>query len=236
VIIDFHTHLGPSLALGISVSSEEILRQMVEAGANKAVVFPFPSTAVSDPSIVKWVLEEAERFSGKLIPFYYAPDDLTPPSDPRFKGVKWHWVRGVSDTKSNYSVLSDPKLDVFAGEVAKLRVPVIFEEELEFTSRFVDRYPDVILVVPHLGMLGGPPLAFLERFKRCDNVYFDTSLGSPSLIKRFVEELGAERVLFGSDIPFGYMRSELGKVREAGLREEEFRLVAGGNAARLMRL
>ena len=235
MVIDFHVHLGPSLALGVNVTPDEVLRQMGEAGVDIAVVFPFPSTAVTDPSIVSWVAEQAERF-GRFIPFYYAPDDLEPPRDDRFRGVKWHWVRGVSDAKSNYSVLSDPKLDVFAGEVARRRLPVIFEEELEFTSIFVDRYPDVTLVIPHLGMLGGSPLDFLRRFKSDDNVYFDTSLGSPGMIRRFVEELGAHRVIFGSDIPFGYMRSELWKVKEAGLSEEEYRMVVGGNAARLMRL
>lgn len=235
MIIDFHTHLGPSLVLGISVTPEEILRQMSEAGVDRAVVFPFPSTAVSDPSIVEWVLGQAEHHSS-FIPFYYAPDDLTPPSNPRFRGVKWHWVRGVSDTKSNYSVLSDPRLEGFARTVAKLRLPVIFEEELEFTVRFVNLFPEVTLVIPHLGMLGGSPLAFLEKFKHEDNVYFDTSLAPSSTVKRFLEELGSHRLLFGSDIPFGYMKHEVEKLLSLQLSEEDKARVLGGNAVRLMGL
>ena len=235
MIIDSHVHLGPSLVLGVEVTSSEVERQMNAAGVDLAVVFPFPSTAVSDPSIVDWVARQAEA-TGRFIPFYYAPDDLTPPSDPRFKGVKWHWVRGVSDTRSNYEVLRDPRLDDFANAVAKQGLPVIFEEELEFTVRFVERYGDVIIVVPHLGMLGGSPKAFLERLRGYDNVYFDTSLAPSSTVAQFIEALGAERLLFGSDVPFGYMPTELAKLKGLKLGEREAEMLLGGNAARLMKL
>lgn len=213
----------------------EVRRQMREAGVDLAVVFPFPSTAVSQPSIIDWVAEQAEA-DGSLIPFYYAPNDLTPPRSRRFKGVKWHWVRGVSDAKSNYEVLKDPRLDGFIEAVRRLEVPIIFEEELEFTVSFVQRYTDVVVVIPHLGMLGGPPRAFLKKLKGLDHVYFDTSLAPPSLVAEFIEVIGAERVLFGSDIPFGYMPSELGKLNTLKLDEATQGALLGGNAARLLRL
>jgi len=235
LIIDFHVHLGPSLALGVDVTVGEVRRQMKEAGVDLAVVFPFPSTAVSNPSIVDWVADQAEA-SGSLIPFYYAPDDLTPPRGRRFKGVKWHWVRGVSDTRSNYEVLRDPRLDGFVDAVAKLKLPLIFEEELEFTAGFAERYTDVVIVVPHLGMLGGSPRAFLERFKNLDHVCFDTSLAPSSLVAEFIEAIGVERVLFGSDVPFGYMSHELSKLKTLRLSEASLDALLGGNAARLMRL
>lgn len=235
LIVDFHVHLGPSPALGVEVEVDEVRRQMVEAGVSLAVVFPFPSMAVSSPSIVDWVASQAEA-SGFLIPFYYAPDDLSPPSDPRFRGVKWHWVRGASDARSNYEVLRDPRLDSFVDGVARLKLPILFEEELEFTVRFVERYVDVALVVPHLGMLGGPPRAFLERLKRFDNVYFDTSLAPAAIVSQYLEALGAGRLIFGSDVPFGFMPSELAKLRSLKLSGEEAEAILGGNAVELMRL
>jgi len=234
--IDFHTHLGPSLALGFTVTAEEILRQMAESGVDRAVVFPFPSAAVADNTMNQWILEEAERRK-VFYPFYYAPDDLTPPPEGSpFLGVKWHWVRGISDQSSNYSVLEDPRLEGFAKSVGEKRLPVIFEEELEFTRRFVEMYPEVVLVVPHLGMLGGNPYDFLEAFKNRENVYFDTSLGNPQTIKLFIERLGAERVLFGSDIPFGHMKTELNKILRLELNRETLWKILGGNALRLMGL
>lgn len=235
MIVDFHVHLGPSLALGVEVTLREVREAMEEAGVDLAVVFPFPSTAVSRPSIVDWVAEVALA-DGSLVPFYYVPDDLRPPSGGRFRGAKWHWVRGVSDYKSNYEVLRDPRLDDFASAVSKLRIPVVFEEELRFTEDFVDRYPDVILVIPHVGMLGGRPLDFIERFKGCENVHFDTSLAPPSVVAEAIAAAGAGRVVFGSDVPFGHMLSELRKLEGLRLSSLEREAVLGGNAARLLRL
>lgn len=233
--IDFHTHLGHSLSLGLNIPPEEILRQMAEADVERAVVFPFPSTAVADRSVNDWILRESEK-RGVFYPFYYAPDDLEPPpEDKGFLGVKWHWVRGVSDHSSNYSVLQDPRLPKFVEAVAELRLPVIFEEEFEFTVRFVRNFPGVLLVIPHLGMLGGSPYSFLKAFQEEDNVYFDTSLSNPQILQAFIEEVGAERLLFGSDIPFGNMKTELGKILSLNLEDKALELITGGNAERLLR-
>ena len=234
--IDFHTHVGNSLSLGLYVSPEEILAQMAEAGVDRAVVFPFPSAAVADKSVNQWVREEAEK-RRVLHPFYYAPDDLEPPPENGgFLGVKWHWVRGVSDCSSNYSVLADPALKTFAEAVANLRLPMTFEEEFDFTLQFVERFPGVLLVIPHLGMLGGNPQTFLKAFREYENVHFDTSLASPQTIKAFLEEVGPERVLFGSDIPFGRMKTELHKILSLELEPRSLELVTGGNALRLLKL
>jgi len=43
--------------------------------------------------------------------------------------------------------------------------PVIFEEELLFTERFVEMADGLNLIIPHLGMLGGNPIDFLACFK-----------------------------------------------------------------------
>jgi len=43
-------------------------------------------------------------------------------------------------------------------------------------------------------------------------VYFDAALGSRDAIYDFAKTIGPERVLYGSDTPFGSMKSELSKV------------------------
>lgn len=234
-IVDFHVHVGPSLTLGLSVSIEEVLRQMDEASVDMAVILPFPSTAISGPSILDWLLKLSEECD-RLIPFYYALNNLEPPRDARFRGVKWHWHKGLPDSKSNYSVLSDPRLEGFFEVIVKMRVPVIFEEELEFTSRFVEMFPDVTLVIPHLGLLGGDPVRFLERFKHNPLVNFDTSLAPRDYVCKFIETLGSERVLFGSDVPFGYMKHELDKILSLKLKDDDKVKVLSENALRLIGL
>lgn len=232
-IIDSHTHWGPSAQMGITVTTDELLRQARQSGVDRIVIFPFPSQALADEGINGELLDEARRIS-RFIPYYYIPDDLrTIPGEKGFFGGKWHWTRGISDCSSNYEVLDDPALPEFLEQSEAIGLPLIVEEELEFTEALAKRSGKLNLIIPHLGMLGGNPLEFLAAFKKNEHVFFDTALATPQTIGRFVREVGAERILFGSDIPFGTMKAELQKVLSLAIDDREREAILGGNLRRL---
>jgi len=234
-IIDSHTHWGPSLSLwGVNITTEELLTQAKQSGVEKIVIFPFPSTAIANAGINDTLIKEAKKIE-QFIPYYYIPENLKPiPREKGFCGGKWHWVRGIQDCSSNYEVLEDPQLDRFIEASEEIDLPIVFEEELAFTERFIRRTNRLKVIIPHLGMLGGSPLDFLEAFKERENVYFDTALGSSGLIKKFIETIGPERILFGSDIPFGTMKGELGKILSLKINIKGKELLLGGNLERLI--
>lgn len=235
-IIDSHTHWGPSVTMGMTVSTNELLRQAEECGVGRIVIFPFPSTAIENEEINESLLLECAKVD-KFIPYYYIPEDLRPiPAEKGFNGGKWHWMRGVQDASSNYQVLKDPGLDSFIEKSEAVDLPIVFEEELDFTESFIARTRSLKVIIPHLGLLGGDPRDFLAAFKARDNVYFDTALASQDTILEFIENIGAERILFGSDIPFGAMKSELSKVLSLNISDAEKSLILSGNLKRLTRI
>ncbi|MFC4008507.1 amidohydrolase family protein [Nonomuraea purpurea] len=68
-------------------------------------------------------------------------------------------------------------------------------------------------------------------------LYFDSNVFDPGMLRHLVSEFGAEHVLLGTDYPFDMGTVDpLGFVERAGLDDAERRLVLGGNAARLLRL
>lgn len=215
IIIDSHTHWGPSLTMGIDVTTQELLRQQKESGVTHVVIIPFPSTAIASNKINVSLLEETKRIP-HFIPYHYIrenyDDEDFNPLPSTYSGGKWHWMRGIQDSSSNYNILRDKALPGLVDKIRKTERPVIFEEELRFTEMFVHAFQDIILIIPHLGLLGGDPLDFLKTFKDNANVYFDTALASSDTILEFVNTVGPERVLFGSDIPFGTMKTELSKI------------------------
>jgi len=211
-IIDSHTHWGPSVTMGIEVTTEELFRQAEQSGVSQIVIFPFPSMALADEGINERLLDEANK-TKKFIPYYYIPETMKPiPERKGFYGGKWHWMRGIQDCSSNYKALDDPKLGEFVEASERIDLPIVFEEELAFTEAFVRKTKNLKIIIPHLGMLGGNPMDFLHTFKGRENVYFDTALASSDTVMRFIEKIGHERILFGSDIPFGTMKWELEKV------------------------
>jgi len=235
-IIDSHTHWGPSLTLGTEVTTGELRRQQKESGVTHVVIMPFPSTAIRHNRINLDVLHEAEHEEG-FIPYHYVREDYEAegfePVPEGYYGGKWHWMRGWQDSSSNYEVLKDRQLPKLIEKLAGTGKPVIFEEELEFTERFVEMAGALKLIIPHLGMLGGDPLDFLARFRDHGSVYFDTALASPDTILKFTETVGPERILFGSDVPFGAMKSELAKIFALPISREDKELILSENVLSL---
>lgn len=110
----------------------------------------------------------------------------------------------------------------------------------------LEELPDLHLVFATLGLGSIVQAARGGLFGRDNrnrgarpNVYFDTMGDDPRIVKVLVEYLGAERVLAGTDWPIlPALRADRLKASlvEAGLSESEQRLVAGGNARRLLSL
>lgn len=73
--------------------------------------------------------------------------------------------------------------------------------------------------------------------KKCSNVYLDTcEMPYPSVIKKAVQEIGAERILFGTDMPTDNARLEIDKMKLSSLKREEEELIYWKNIARILNL
>jgi len=235
-IIDSHTHWGPSVTMGTEVTTEELLRQAEQSGVSRIVIFPFPSMALADEGVNDKVIDEAKRIE-KFIPYYYIPETMKSiPEGRGFYGGKWHWMRGIQDSSSNYQTLDDPKLGEFIEASEKIDLPIVFEEEFAFTESFVRKTKKLKIIIPHLGMLGGNPIDFLSLFKSRENVFFDTALASADTVMKFIEKIGHDRILFGSDIPFGTMKWELEKVFSLPIGDDKKEWILSKNLKRLIRL
>ncbi len=113
-------------------------------------------------------------------------------------------------------------------------------------------FPEVPFVVPHFGC--SYPAELLQLAWACRNVHVDSSgnnewvrwmpypLTVADLFAKFLDTVGPERVLFGSDsahFPRGlvhtYYDSQIEIVERLGLSSADRHLVFAGNAARLLR-
>lgn len=239
LIIDSHSHWGPSLSMGTEVTTAELQRQLKESGISYVILIPFPSTAIAHNDINIKLLEETRRIKS-FLPYHYIRENYDvegfDPIPDNYYGGKWHWMRGWQDTASNYQVLNDPDLPVLIEKLRKINKPVVFEEDFDFTVKFVDMAEGVPLIIPHLGLLGGNPYDFLRAFKDNESIYFDTALASREQIRKFVETIGPERVIFGSDVPFGSMGSELEKVLSLPIPHKDKELLLSKNIMNLAKL
>jgi predicted TIM-barrel fold metal-dependent hydrolase len=95
------------------------------------------------------------------------------------------------------------------------------------------RHPDATLVCGHTGGDWERGVRAIRPFK---NVYADLAGGDPTtgVTETAVRELGAGRVLYGSDAPGRSFASQLAKVYGADVPENAKRLILGENLKRLL--
>jgi len=168
-----------------------------------------------------------------VFPYYFVWNDFKVLElEKGYFGIKWH--RHPDEPEYNYD---DPKCTKFIEKATEKNLPIVLEESLENTIRFVKELaPEATIIIPHLGALNGSFEA-LERegIWELPNVYADTALAHPSTIKYYIKTYSIEKIIFGSDYPFGFPYSEIGKIYDLGLAEKEQRLILRDNIVSLFK-
>jgi len=93
----------------------------------------------------------------------------------------------------------------------------------------------VRVIIPHLGGLNGGYDAIKDA-GLWDNpdVYADTALASSFEILDYIENFGHERIMFGSDFPFGDPESEMNKILNLKINDIIKKAVLSENITRLL--
>lgn len=102
-------------------------------------------------------------------------------------------------------------------------------------EKLAEIYPNVTVILGHAGFGSEGANHSIEAASKYPNIYPEItgSVVVYGTLERMVNRLGADRVLFGTDIPFLDPRPQLGRVAFAKISDDEKRKVLGLNAARI---
>jgi uncharacterized protein len=172
-------------------------------------------------------------------PFYDQLNRLEIPrrfGEPWFKGFKVH-----PELHGDYPLEGDgyTRMWRFA---ADRQLPVLSHtyfggDRLEVFARLATEYPSVPILVGHLAFDLGLDNAFRLADEHA-NIYLDLTgpLRWNGVVERVVTTVGADRVVYGSDIPFLDPGLQLGAIVYSTLSEKDADQVLGGTANYLFRL
>ena len=155
--------------------------------------------------------------------------------DLGMKGLKLHPSVGCWHADSD---IVNPVME----RARKYGLPVLFHSWSDTYSHphaignIAGRYPEVTVIMGHMGFEEW--LEAVMVAKRNSNILLDTT-GTTSdlvIIKTAYEELGAERIVFGSDAPALGVGPEMAKVQYADIPEEAKKKILGENMAHLLDL
>ncbi|RPJ51488.1 MAG: amidohydrolase [Chloroflexi bacterium] len=125
---------------------------------------------------------------------------------------------------------------------ARLGWPVIFHDGTPPYSTplqiayLAEQVPEATIILGHAG-LSDFPMEALAAGQRCPNIYL-CPCGVPlNWMRAFVDKIGCERILYGSDYPFGGPASlhyYLAKIRALNLSPGDEEQVVSGNIRRII--
>ena len=140
--------------------------------------------------------------------------------------------------------LNDPAWDPIYQFASERNLAVIahtgpgYESEPDKFGEAAGRFPGANFVAGHAGNNEPYRSQAITAAQSYPNYYLETcsTYRTPGVIEELVEKAGADRVLYGSDIPLMDPRAQIGKVITADISDEAKRLVLGGNAQRLLKI
>lgn len=238
-VIDVHAHVEgfrtcPSPGLDTHV------KEMDRVGLDCAI---FSSTSAIYGDVVAGndeVLDAIERFPGRIYGYCFVtaryPELIVPElercfKNPGFKGIKAYQV-GVD--------YDDPRFDPAWEFAAANNVPILAHTwggNLTGFDRAAERFPEATFIPAHTGS-GFTYKPYIDAAKRIPNICLDLTYSREhtNMIETIVNELGADRIVWGSDAPCFSMSHQIGKILFARISDDDKRKILHDNAAMLYKL
>lgn len=228
--IDGHVHVGAQYP------PAQLVAQMDAWQIAKSVVFSFWGTGTENDAVG----QAAAAFPDRLIPFCAldprspdAPEELERCYQMGFRGLKLHPVLSHVPLSSH---LNDPLFERTRYERGVVIAHGTDDREnlpLEFL-RMAQRFPDVPLIMAHSGYFWAWEQA-IEVALEADNLFLEPSRVPYFETGRILARLGADKVIWGTDMPYCDYGTECKKIRHY-LDEDGTARVMGGNLAALLGL
>ena len=218
-IIDFHTH--PFLTEGENIANHrDFCNMSVE---NTREIFDSLKISKICGSVIharrvekNWALmKEMNDVALKLrdiygdfyIPGFHVHPEYMEESVAEMDRMQAAGVNLIGELVPYYEEWSDYSCDNFSvllDEAAKRNMVVSYHSQgNDAMDEMVKKHKDVILVAAHPGEFDAF-MRQLERFKMSENFYLDISGTGPfryGMLRRAIDTVGADRILFGSDYP-----------------------------------
>ena len=242
LVIDVHIHTGASTRIQkMCCEGADIIHTMDRLGVDIVCASNSPG-AYSD---LFWGNECAarthaaypDRIKSYLTVNPHYPDwDLDDyfVRDNRFLGLK------VIPFVQGWQPIDDPRFDAYYAYADKKGLPVLFHawmpEEVEQATRVARRFPGAKFIFGHSGFTARD-LA-VDAVRSCENVVLDTTISETNdgAIEWLVNKVGADRVVYGTDLTAFECSHILGRLLLSRLTDTEKEKILGLNAKAFLNL
>jgi uncharacterized protein len=241
-VFDAHTHLGLDED-GRSLTLEQLLELLDDAGARRACVFPLhdperqPAYRVPNDRVLRWAGES----EGRLIPFAR----LDPAEEAVAEGERClaAGARGIKlHPRAQAFSFDGPEMDGIFALAQEAGVPILIHAGrgmppvADGLANLTLRHPEVVLILAHGAICDQGILT--SRLADHPGVLYDISCFFALDVVELLARVPIERIVFASDPPYGRPSSglylALRVALNAGLDEAALRGLLGDTMASLI--
>ncbi len=250
-IIDAHVHFGPGLrddrpfgALRKLLTADDVIAEFDRVGIERGVAFAprwqggefvDPDYGQANAAIATGVAAHPRRLVGflRVNPKFgaAAAKQLEDGIQAGFQGLK------LDPETESFSPLDRGLLGPLFELCAANRLPVLVHTNFHPAQpllwlELAHQFPTVPVILGHMGYRVVADAVIAA--KRASNVFLETSGQQPSSVQGVKKQLGADRMIFGTDMPLNDPRVELRRLMAAGLTDNELELVTDRNLSGLL--
>ena len=259
-IIDMHVHIYPTTLARRAMMvanrehedfeklpvKENLWKRMEEEQVALSVVQHVTSKPATQTDVNRFAREIVRNnvisFGGLHPDCENVQEEIEILNDMRMAGIKFHPPFQKVD-------LTDERYIPMWKHINHLGFPVLIhcgrarvEGEFDLfpsgVAKFIRYLSDVPVVLAHMGGRSGRPEEERILFDFPENVYIDTTMSAerqdPADFERLVSAMGPERVVFGSDFPYGTQKAAIAFIKNSSFSEAEKAMMLGGNARKIL--
>ncbi len=233
---------------------EGLQASMEEAGVRASVVMP----VITKPEQFASINSYARKISRDTLPAadggffsFGAVHPYSPEMEAQLREVKELGLLGIKIHPDYLGVMiDDPKMYRLIDRASELGLAICIHAGIDIglpdkvhcppekSAAMLREVRPEKCILAHMG--GWMQWEDVERLLVGRNVWFDTSMArrflEPETMKRMIRAHGADRIVFGTDSPWGGQAEEIQFIRELGLSAAEEEKLFSGNARKLLGL
>jgi len=234
-ISDAHVHSGMCSILGVTVSLNELKKHLSQT--KLSLVFPLDTALSWQNQALIRLVEKIENAYGLFriqldsLNYYLKTLETALNQTDKILGTKLH-------PSFDKLPVTHAEFDPIFNRLEKDGLIALIHcgrwIEVSGSHHAIERameHPDVTFILAHMG--GNEldlSLKTITAAEPLENVYLDTSnCRVPKVIEKAVEALGPNRVLFGSDTPWGSILSNAYTIVDADIDDQDKRLIFSEN-------
>lgn len=248
-MIDMHVHIGNMHSVNCKIDFEEAIEIANKMGVEKIfcthLLSLYYNYEEGNAAILKGMRKYPDRILGYIT--------ITTPrqGEHMMDHIKrylydygFHGIKIYSHSKGMISYepwlsITDPYMYPIYELACDCHVPVLAHSTPDECNKICEDFPGLLLIMAHMGataLAGGDWHKAITTAQKHNNLFLDTTSSGMDLgmVEEAVKLIGAERVVWGSDMPLLDPWYEVEKIKSSEISDHCKELILGENIKRLV--